>query len=84
MIGSAFFGYIAGRFSYQSVCEQKLMNLPGSKFGEMLRKRKRFGQQTWASSLPDTDPAIAAAMSLAPLQTFSNEKVINAKYIMTV
>lgn len=73
MVGSAIFGYIAGRFSYQSVCAEKLMNLPGSKFGEMLRKKKRGGQQSWGGSFSETDPAITTAMSLAPLQSFSDQ-----------
>ncbi|XP_059613261.1 OCIA domain-containing protein 1 isoform X2 [Phlebotomus argentipes] len=36
-------GYFFGKFSYQQKCAEKLMRLPNSKVGEMLRQRKRGG-----------------------------------------
>ncbi|XP_056633226.1 OCIA domain-containing protein 1-like [Diorhabda sublineata] len=36
-------GFFAGRFSYRSVCAEKLKQLPDSKIGEMLRKSKGPG-----------------------------------------
>ncbi|ODM95832.1 OCIA domain-containing protein 1 [Orchesella cincta] len=33
-------GYFLGKFSYQSVCAEKLMALPNSQLGEVLRKQK--------------------------------------------
>lgn len=56
------------------------MNLSGSKFGEMLRKRKKYGQQSWPSSLPEADVAVTTAMSLAPLQTFSSDPVMKTMH----
>ncbi|CAH0545725.1 unnamed protein product [Brassicogethes aeneus] len=36
-----FLGYFLGKFSYQTKCAEKLMQLPNSKVGEMLRQRRR-------------------------------------------
>ncbi|XP_067003580.1 OCIA domain-containing protein 1 [Anabrus simplex] len=36
-------GYFIGKFSYQSKCAEKLMHLPNSPLGEMLRMRKKKG-----------------------------------------
>lgn len=46
MIGAAFIGYFVGKISYQNICAEKLMQLPDSPIGEVLRKRKgRMGFQ---------------------------------------
>ena len=34
-------GYFLGKFSYQSKCAEKLMQLPNSQIGEMLRRRRQ-------------------------------------------
>lgn len=34
-------GYFVGKFSYQTKCAEKLMQLPNSKIGEMLRQRRK-------------------------------------------
>lgn len=36
-------GYFAGKFSYQGKCAEKIMRLPNSQLGEMLRKRRKGG-----------------------------------------
>ena len=36
-------GYFVGKFSYQKQCAEKIMALPNSKLGEMLRQRKKGG-----------------------------------------
>lgn len=36
-------GYFAGKFSYQGKCAEKIMRLPNSPLGEMLRKRRHGG-----------------------------------------
>lgn len=36
-------GYFAGKFSYQGKCAEKLMLLPNSPIGEMLRQRRKGG-----------------------------------------
>ncbi|KAB7500322.1 OCIA domain-containing protein 1 [Armadillidium nasatum] len=40
MFGGVIIGYIGGKFSYQSVCAQKIMRLQNSSLAESLRKRK--------------------------------------------
>lgn len=75
VVGCALFGYIAGRFSYQSVCVEKLMNLPGSRFAELLRKSKRYASNasSWNDAVTiNTDAGVATALSLAPFQSFSD------------
>ncbi|XP_019864792.2 OCIA domain-containing protein 1 [Aethina tumida] len=53
-------GYFIGKFSYQRKCAEKLMQLPNSRVGEMLRLR-RSGQ------INETiDGSFGAGMSLAP------------------
>lgn len=34
-------GYFMGKFSYQQKCAEKLMHLPNSPIGEMLRQRRK-------------------------------------------
>lgn len=34
-------GYFLGKFSYQQKCAEKLMQLPNSQIGEMLRQRRK-------------------------------------------
>jgi hypothetical protein len=41
MLGAAFLGFIIGKLSYQAKCAEKLMALPNSQVGEMLRRRKQ-------------------------------------------
>lgn len=64
MLGAAFIGYFAGKFSYQNACAEKLMQLPNSPVGEALRNRKgRMGFQESLSiepgfsvALPNSEP----------------------------
>lgn len=75
VIGSALFGYIAGRFSYQPICIEKLMNLPGSRFAELLRQNKRCpsNKNSWNDTVTiNTDAGVATALSLAPFQSFND------------
>lgn len=52
------FGYFAGKISYQQKCAEKIMRLPNSQLGEMLRRRKKgeffenFGQDGSLSLAP--------------------------------
>lgn len=43
IIAAAAVGYFAGKFSYQTKCAERLMQLPNSRIGEMLRQRRRQG-----------------------------------------
>lgn len=53
-------GYFVGKFSYQGKCAEKLMMLPNSPIGEMLRQRRKGG---FKESL---EPGFGPGMSLAP------------------
>jgi len=63
------FGYIAGRFSYQSVCREKLMKLPNSQFAQMLLRAKG---KTPGDNSGFRDAGIATALSLAPFQSVTD------------
>jgi len=53
MFAASVLGYFLGKFSYQSVCAEKLMALPNSQLGELLRKQKgRMGLQETLSMEP--------------------------------
>ncbi|KAF5299701.1 hypothetical protein FQA39_LY11496 [Lamprigera yunnana] len=55
-------GYFAGKFSYQRKCMEKLMLLPNSRLGEMLRQKK-------SGHLQET---LEPGLSLAPFGTISD------------
>ncbi|KAJ8926969.1 hypothetical protein NQ314_020626, partial [Rhamnusium bicolor] len=59
-------GYFLGKFSYQSKCAEKLMQLPNSQIGEMLRQRRR-GNLT-----ESLDSGFGPGMSLAPFGGISS------------
>jgi len=39
VIGCGLFGYFIGKYSYQTKCAEKLMQLPNSEIGRILRER---------------------------------------------
>ncbi|RZC33375.1 OCIA domain-containing protein 1 [Asbolus verrucosus] len=59
-------GYFLGKFSYQSKCAEKLMQLPNSQIGEILRRRR---QGTFQESL---EPGFGPGMSLGPFGGISS------------
>ncbi|GLH04353.1 OCIA domain-containing protein 1 [Gryllus bimaculatus] len=68
---AATIGYFVGKFSYQSKCAEKLMQLPNSPIGEMLRQRKRQlggSHETFADqsslSWPELDSSAGASQTL--------------------
>ncbi|XP_044271777.1 OCIA domain-containing protein 1 [Tribolium madens] len=63
---SVIVGYFLGKFSYQSKCAEKLMQLPNSQIGEMLRRRR---QGTFQESL---EPGFGPGMSLGPFSGISS------------
>lgn len=63
VVVSVIMGYFIGKFSYQSKCAEKLMQLPNSQIGEMLRKKR---QGYFQESL---DSALGPGMSLAPFSS---------------
>lgn len=40
VIASGMIGYLIGKYSYQDKCVEKLMQLPNSELGRVLRERK--------------------------------------------
>lgn len=68
MLGFTFIGYIAGRLSYTRRCQEKMMALPNSRFGEMLRRNlQRKSGSNW-SDVGTHEAGAATALSLAPFQ----------------
>ncbi|EEZ99819.1 OCIA domain-containing protein 1 [Tribolium castaneum] len=63
---SVIVGYFLGKFSYQTKCAEKLMQLPNSQIGEMLRRRR---QGTFQESL---EPGFGPGMSLGPFSGISS------------
>uniref|UniRef100_A0A1B0A9I3 OCIA domain-containing protein n=1 Tax=Glossina pallidipes TaxID=7398 RepID=A0A1B0A9I3_GLOPL len=55
-------GYFVGKFSYQQRCAEKIMLLPNSRLGELLRQRQN---QSGFSSLK-TDSQLGVGMTLSP------------------
>lgn len=45
VIGAAVLGYFVGKLSYQSKCAEKMMKIPDSKIGSILRNRKHGTQK---------------------------------------
>ncbi|XP_017300076.1 OCIA domain-containing protein 1-like [Diaphorina citri] len=63
---AVFVGYFVGKFSYQWKCAQKMMEVPNSKLGQILRERRRAGKQGFQESL---EPGFGTGISLP--STFS-------------
>ncbi|CAH1104245.1 unnamed protein product [Psylliodes chrysocephalus] len=60
VIVSVIVGYFVGKFSYQSKCAEKLMQLPNSQIGEMLRQKRR------GNIRENMDNTFGPGLSLAP------------------
>jgi len=58
-------GYFIGKFSYQNKCAQKIMAIPGSKLGEMLKMKRKGG--LYESLTPDQ--GFGAGLALSPFQS---------------
>lgn len=66
VILSVVVGYFLGKFSYQSKCAERLMQLPNSQLGEILRQRRR-------GNMKETfDSGLGAGMSLTPFGNLSS------------
>ncbi|KAJ8919943.1 hypothetical protein NQ315_006472 [Exocentrus adspersus] len=66
VVAAVVVGYFAGKFSYQSKCAEKLMQLPNSQIGEVLRQRRRGNLQE------SLDTGFGPGMSLAPFSGYSS------------
>lgn len=56
-------GYFVGKFSYQQKCAEKIMRLPNSRLGEILRQRRQGGG---VISTITPDENLGRAFTLAP------------------
>ncbi|XP_030385873.1 OCIA domain-containing protein 1 [Scaptodrosophila lebanonensis] len=56
-------GYFVGKFSYQQKCAEKIMRMPNSRLGELLRQRRQGGGVI-SSITPDE--SLGRAFTLAP------------------
>ncbi|XP_055908138.1 OCIA domain-containing protein 1 [Eupeodes corollae] len=65
-------GYFLGKFSYQQKCAEKIMRIPGSKLGEMLRLKKN--NSMYGVLTPDQN--LGAGIALSPF-TPSNADVFS-------
>ncbi|CAH1962009.1 unnamed protein product [Acanthoscelides obtectus] len=64
-------GYFMGKMSYQRKCAERLMQLPHSQLGEILRQRKRGNVQE------GFDSGIGPSMALAPFGGMESTTVYN-------
>lgn len=69
VIFSVVIGYFIGKFSYQSKCAEKLMQLPNSQIGEMLRQKRRGNLRE------NNDSAFNPGLSLTPFGNLSSADV---------
>lgn len=80
VVAGVMIGYFLGKFSYQQKCAEKIMRLPGSKLGEILRQKKNNGM--YGVLTPDQN--LGAGMALAPFtpsnaDIYSDEAFRNGK-----
>lgn len=69
VVVSVIIGYFLGKFSYQQKCAEKIMRIPNSRLGELLKQRKR-------GSVYDTltpDQGLGAGLALAPFSSPSQD-----------
>lgn len=59
-------GYFVGKFSYQKKCAEKLMRIPNSKLGELLKQRQHDGS---VMSRLNPDQAIGIGLALSPFNS---------------
>lgn len=43
-IGAGLLGYVIGKYSYQNICAERLMQIPNSELGRVLRERRGKGK----------------------------------------
>ncbi|KAL1130912.1 hypothetical protein AAG570_012153 [Ranatra chinensis] len=72
VIGSVVLGYIIGKVSYQGKCAEKLMALPDSKLGAMLRNRRRKGGFQESLTMDDASGIGKAIGSMPESEVFSD------------
>ncbi|XP_020797942.1 OCIA domain-containing protein 1 [Drosophila serrata] len=70
-------GYFVGKFSYQQKCAEKIMRLPNSQLGEMLRQRRQGGG---VISTITPDENLGRAFTLAPFTPSSADVYSDEAY----
>ncbi|KMY95911.1 OCIA domain-containing protein 1 isoform X2 [Drosophila simulans] len=70
-------GYFVGKFSYQQKCAEKIMRLPNSHLGELLRQRRQGGGVI-SSITPDEN--LGRAFTLAPFSPSSADVYSDEAY----
>ncbi|EDW92236.1 OCIA domain-containing protein 1 isoform X2 [Drosophila yakuba] len=70
-------GYFVGKFSYQQKCAEKIMRLPNSHLGEMLRQRRQGGG---VISTITPDENLGRALTLAPFSSGSADVYSDEAY----
>ncbi|EDV56715.1 OCIA domain-containing protein 1 isoform X2 [Drosophila erecta] len=70
-------GYFVGKFSYQQKCAEKIMRLPNSHLGELLRQRRQGGGVI-SSITPDE--SLGRALTLAPFSSSSADVYSDEAY----
>ncbi|XP_050501428.1 OCIA domain-containing protein 1 [Diabrotica virgifera virgifera] len=65
-------GYFLGKFSYQSKCAEKLMQLPNSQIGEMLRQKRRGNLKESIDTGFGPSLGLAPFSSINPADTYSD------------
>lgn len=70
IVGACILGYILGKLSYQQECAEKLMRLPNSQVGEMLRRRKGGFMDNFS---PDGGLSMAPFTSRAQPDIYTDE-----------
>ncbi|EDW08373.1 OCIA domain-containing protein 1 [Drosophila mojavensis] len=70
-------GYFVGKFSYQQKCAEKIMRLPNSRLGELLRQRRQGGG---VISTITPDENLGRAFTLAPFSPSSADVYTDEAY----
>lgn len=71
MIGAGFAGFIIGKWSYMGVCVERLMKLPNSQLGAMLRAKKSNASGSFYENLAQ-DPSFSSGLALTPFQSVTD------------
>ncbi|XP_040074179.1 OCIA domain-containing protein 1 [Ixodes scapularis] len=58
VVGAGFAGWLIGKFSYQSTCEQKLMQLPGSVIGDAIRRKRGLSSSQTTGDPQDSNQVL--------------------------
>uniref|UniRef100_A0A8D9BNB4 OCIA domain-containing protein 1 n=1 Tax=Cacopsylla melanoneura TaxID=428564 RepID=A0A8D9BNB4_9HEMI len=66
-------GYFVGKFSYQWKCAQKMMEVPNSRLGQMLRERRRAGKGGFQETL---EPGFGTGISLPSTFSIKDEPLL--------